>query len=261
MSLTMQNPALRETIFDRVREEEYDKPQTMTVRGTAIKTGWLLVILVVAAGFTWWMSLEVVEAAEQAARLRVGPAAIGFMVAGVIGGLIMALITMFRPKSAPWSAPLYAGFEGLALGGISAFFESFFPGIVLEATALTFGVLAVLLVLYAARIVQATPWFTTIIVSATGAICLVYLVDIVLRLFGVAVPFIHETGWVGIGFSLFVVVIASLNLVLDFDLIERNARRGAPTYMEWYGGFALLVTLVWLYLEILRLLSKLRSRN
>jgi uncharacterized YccA/Bax inhibitor family protein len=257
MALTMQNPALRETVFDRVRAEEYDAPQTMTVRGTAIKTCWLLAILVAAAGFAWWMSLELVEGG----RLHVGPMAGVFMIAGIIGGLVLAMITSFRPKSAPWSAPLYAGFEGLALGGISAFFESFFPGIVIEATALTFGVLAILLMVYAAGLVRATPVFTRIVVAATGAICLVYLADIVLRFFGVAVPFIHETGWGGIGFSLFVVVIASLNLILDFDLIERNANRGAPRFMEWYGGFALLVTLVWLYLEILRLLAKLRSRD
>ncbi len=261
MALTTANPALRETIFDRVRQEDDTAPQTMTVRGTAIKTIWLLGILVLAAGIAWWMSLEAVQAAEGAARFRVGPAAFVFMVAGGIGGFILALVTIFRPRSAPWSAPIYAGCEGLALGGISAFFEMYFPGIVLEAVTLTFAVLAVMLVLYASRIIRVTAGFRTGVIAATGAIFLVYLADSVLRLFGVGVPFIHETGWIGIGFSLFVVTIAALNLVLDFDLIEQYARRGAPLYMEWYGGFALMLTLVWLYLEILNLLAKLRGRD
>src|SRR5436305_1835646 len=151
MALTTANPALRETIFDRVRREDYSTPQTMTVRGTAIKSIWLLGILVLTAGLAWWMSLEAVEAAEGAARFRVGPSALVFMAAGGIGGFVLALITLFRPRSAPWSAPIYAGFEGLALGGISAFFESYFPGIVLEAVTLTFAVLAVMLVMYASR--------------------------------------------------------------------------------------------------------------
>src|SRR5262249_23305868 len=123
------------------------------------------------------------------------------------------------------------------------------------------GVLAVMLGLYAFRILQATERFKTGVIAATGAIALVYLVDLVLRLFGVGIPYIHETGWIGIGFSLFVVTIAALNLVLDFDLIEQFSRRGAPLYMEWYGGFALMLTLVWLYLEILNLLAKLRGRD
>jgi len=262
MAMTTTNPALRETIFDRVRREDDTAPMTMTIRGTAIKTGWLLGILLVAAGFVWWMSLTPIEAAAgQAARFAVQPVSVVFVGIGFIGGLILALITIFRPRSAPWSAPIYSAFQGLALGGISAWFETIYPGIVLEAVTLTFGVLAVMLGLYAFRIVQATAWFRTGVIAATGAIALVYIIDIVLRFFGVGVPFIHETGWVGIGFSLFVVTIAALNLILDFDLIEQYARRGAPLYMEWYGGFALMVTLVWLYLEILRLLSKLRSRS
>lgn len=261
MAMTTTNPALRETIFDRVRQEDDTAPMTMTIRGTAIKTCWLLGILLVAAAFTWWMSLAPVEAAaEQAARFAVQPISVVFVGVGAIGGVIMSLITIFRPRSAPWSAPIYSAFEGLALGGISAWFETVYSGIVIEAVALTFGVLAIMLGLYAFRIVQATAWFRTGVIAATGAIALVYLVDIVLRLFGVGVPYIHETGWIGIGFSLFVVGIASLNLILDFDLIEHYARRGAPLYMEWYGGFALMLTLVWLYLEILRLLSKLRSK-
>src|SRR4051812_20392562 len=221
MAMTTTNPALRETIFDRVRQEDDTAPLTMTIRGTAIKTCWLLGILLISAAFTWWLSLAPVEVgAEQAARFAVQPISIVLIMIGFVGGLVMSLITIFRPRSAPWSAPIYSAFEGLALGGISAWFETVYPGIVLEAVTLTFGVLGVMLGLYAFRIVQATAWFRTGVIAATGAICLVYLVDMVLRFVGVGVPFIHETGWIGIGFSLFVVTIAALNLILDFDLIE-----------------------------------------
>ncbi len=181
------------------------------------------------------------------------------LIAGAIGGLVTALVTIFVPRVSPFTSPVYAACEGLFLGAISAVFETMYPGIVIQAVGLTVGVLAVMLFLYGTRVIRATEKFKMGVVAATGAVCLVYVVDMVLRLFGIAVPFIHDGGPIGIGFSLVVVVIAALNLILDFDFIEQGVKYQAPKYMEWYGGFSLLVTLVWMYLEILRLLAKMRG--
>lgn len=170
------------------------------------------------------------------------------------------MVTVFRPTASPISAPIYAIFEGVVLGGLSAVFESMYPGIVVQAVLLTVGVMATLLLVYRLGLIRATEKFKLGVVAATGGIMVIYLVSWILQMFGSGIPMIHESGWVGIGFSLFVVVIASLNLVLDFDFIETGVQRGAPRYMEWYAAFGLLVTLVWLYIEILRLLSKLRQR-
>jgi uncharacterized YccA/Bax inhibitor family protein len=159
------------------------------------------------------------------------------------------------------TGPIYALLEGLFLGGISAIFEARYPGIVIQAVSLTFGTLLVLLVAYTSRVIRPSENFKLGIVAATGGIALIYMASFVLGLFGVSMPYIHDNGLIGIGFSLFVVVIAALNLVLDFDFIENGASQGAPKYMEWYGAFGLMVTLIWLYIEILRLLAKLRSRN
>ena len=187
------------------------------------------------------------------------PVSYGLLIAGSIGGFITALVTIFIPRLSPFTAPVYAALEGLVLGAISAVFETMYPGIVIQAVGLSVGVLAVMLFVYGTGIIRATEKFKIGVVAATGAVCLVYLVDIVLSLFGIRMPFIHESGVVGIGFSLVVVVIAALNLILDFDFIEQGVKQQAPKYMEWYGGFSLLVTLVWMYLEILRLLAKLRG--
>jgi len=173
----------------------------------------------------------------------------------------MALITIFRPRSAGITAPVYALLEGLFLGGISAVMESSYPGIVFQAVLLTLGTMASMLVLYRSGFIRVTAKFRLGVMAATGGIAMIYFLTIILSLFGIRLPFIHEGGLFGIGFSLFVVGIAALNLVLDFDFIEQGARRGLPKYMEWYSAFGLLVTLVWLYIEILRLLAKLRSRN
>jgi uncharacterized YccA/Bax inhibitor family protein len=180
---------------------------------------------------------------------------------GVGGGFVLALLTIFVKKWAPVLAPLYAALEGLALGSVSALYESRYPGIVFQAVALTFGTLAALLVAYKTRAIKATENFKLGVVAATGAIALVYLLSFVLGMFGMPVGFMHSNGWLGIGISLVVVFVAALNLVLDFDFIEQGANQGAPKYMEWYGAFGLMVTLVWLYLEILRLLSKLNRRR
>jgi len=189
------------------------------------------------------------------------PAAFPWMIGGAIGGLIFGLITAFKPTAAPYTAPVYAALEGLFLGGISALFELMYPGIVVQAVALTFGTLGALLLAYTSGLIKPTENFKLGITAATGAIFLVYMVSMVMNMFGSGgIGFIHDSGPIGIGFSVVVVIIAALNLVLDFDFIESGAKRGAPKYMEWYGAFGLLVTLVWLYLEILRLLSKLRSR-
>ena len=158
------------------------------------------------------------------------------------------------------TAPIYAVIEGMILGSISAIFEKNYPGIVIQAVGLTFGVLFCLLMVYKSRLIKVTDNFRLGVVAATGGIALFYFISLALGFFGMRIPFIHESGPLGIGFSLFVVVIASLNLVLDFDFIEKGAEAGAPKFMEWYGAFGLLVTLVWLYIEILRLLSKLRNR-
>jgi len=183
------------------------------------------------------------------------------MVAGLIGGLIFALITTFKQQWAPVTAPVYALFEGMVLGGISAMLELRFPGIAIEAVCLTFGTLVVLLVAYRSGVIPVTEKFRMGVVAATGGIALFYVMEMILGFFHVHFTSVNGSGAIGIGFSILVVVIAALNLVLDFDFIERGVAAGAPKYMEWYGAFGLMVTLIWLYIEILRLLAKSRSRN
>jgi len=224
---------------------------TMTVGGV-VNISFMLLMLVVVGGWFGWASVDVT--AEQGVTLPV------WLLPVMLVGLGIAILTVFKPKLARFTAPVYALLEGALLGAISHVYEVRFEGIVLQAFGLTVGVFALLLFLYATRIIKVTENLRMGIVAATGAVFVVYLVSMVMRLFGVDVPFIHDSGPIGILFSLAVVVIASLNLVLDFDFIERGAAAGAPRYMEWYGAFGLLVTLVWLYLELLRLLSKLRSR-
>jgi uncharacterized YccA/Bax inhibitor family protein len=224
----------------------------MTLGGTVNKTAMLLVMLVLSAAWTWSM----VGPDGSSASPWLMPALIG----GFVGSLLAFIVLMFKPAWAPALAPAYAVCEGLLLGGISAFFELSFPGIVMQAVTLTFGTLAALLMAYRSGLIKATENFKLGVVAATGAICLVYLVNIGMRLFGFGgMGFIHDSGPVGIGFSLVVVVIAALNLVLDFDFIESGVEKGAPKHMEWYAAFGLMVTLVWLYLEMLRLLAKLRD--
>jgi uncharacterized YccA/Bax inhibitor family protein len=193
---------------------------------------------------------------------NIAQASSGYAMLGGIGGLICALVTVFKPRWSPYTAPLYAGLEGLLLGGVSAMFEASYPGIALQAVGATCGTLAALLAAYASGLIRPSEHFKLGIMAATGGICLVYLASWVLSLLGIhAMGSLFGNGLLGIGFSVVVVIVAALNLVLDFDFIENGVRQAAPKYMEWYGAFGLLVTLVWLYLEILRLLSKLRSRN
>ena len=182
------------------------------------------------------------------------------MLGGAIGGFVLALITTFKKEWSPVTAPMYALVEGFFLGAISAVFEARFPGIVFQAVLLTFGTLFALLAAYRSGLIKVTENFKLGVVAATGGIALLYLASFVLSFFNINVPVIHEASWLGIAFSLFVVVVAALNLVLDFDFIETGAAARAPKYMEWYGAFGLMVTLVWLYVEFLRLLSKIQQR-
>jgi uncharacterized YccA/Bax inhibitor family protein len=242
------NPALRADTFKNFTYVD-EQPAVMTIQGTVNRTAVLLGLVFVSALWTWRL------AAAQSPTLG------SWLMGGLIGGLILAMVTIFKPTTAPVTAPLYALFEGLFLGGLSSLINQAYPGIVPLAVGLTFGVLLVMLVAYSTGMIRATERFRTGVIAATGGIFLVYLATLVLGLFGVSMPYIHGNGLIGIGFSLLVVVIASLNLVLDFALIEEGTQAGAPKYMEWYGAFALMVTLIWLYIEILRLLAKLNSRR
>jgi uncharacterized YccA/Bax inhibitor family protein len=251
------NPALKEGVFTRSRPlSGASRDDVMTIGGTVNRTAILLLLAMVTATFAWQQSVRDTGWGE-------GPVFVptAWLWIGVIGGLIAALVTIFKKTWAPITAPIYAAFEGLFLGAVSAGFEVMYPGIVFQAVAGTFGTLFALLLAYRSGLIRATENFKLGVVAATGGIAIIYLISIVLRMFGSGIPFIHEGGMLGIGFSLFVVVVAALNLVLDFDFIETGADRGAPKFMEWYAAFGLMVTLVWLYLEMLRLLSKLRSRD
>lgn len=222
----------------------------MTITGTVNKTAILLGLVILPALWIW----DKTYGAENPAEYY------SWMIGGAIGGLILGLITVFKKTAAPITAPLYAACQGLFVGAISSFFERAYPGIVFQATFLTFGTLFALLLAYRSGLIRATENFKLGVAAATGGIFLIYLATWILGFFGVSVPFIHDSGWLGIGFSLFVVVIAALNLVLDFDFIENGVKAGAPKHMEWYAAFGLLVTLIWLYIEILKLLAKLRRR-
>ncbi|HIA07007.1 MAG TPA: Bax inhibitor-1/YccA family protein [Flavobacteriales bacterium] len=242
------NPALNKKTFEALPRTN---DEVMTINGTVNKTAISLVILLVGALYTWKIFTETMSV----------EAIYPWLIGGFIGGFIVALITIFKKTLAPITTPIYALLEGVALGGLSAWFESIYPGIVVQAVTLTFGVLFALLFAYRSGLIKVTKNFRLGVVAATGGIALVYLISWLMNMFtGAGIGMIHESGIMGIGFSLFVVVIAALNLVLDFDFIETGAEQGAPKYMEWYGAFGLIVTLVWLYIEILRLLSKLRSR-
>ena len=246
LGLRSGNPALSANTFTEI--PRVVGQEVMTIGGTVNKTAMALAILFITATYVWGQGTA-------------GTLPMGLVWGGFIGGFIVAMVTVFKHAWAPYTTPLYAAFEGAALGGISFIFEQQYPGIVSQAIFLTFGTLGALLVAYRSGIIKATENFKLGVAAATGGIFLVYLLSFIVGFFGVEVPLIHSSGTFGILFSLFVVVIAALNLVLDFDFIEEGAERGAPKYMEWYGAFGLLVTLIWLYLEILRLLAKLQSRR
>lgn len=247
------NPALKESTFLDLGSGTVVRSDSgaMTLSGTVNKTAFLLVLTLAGALYTWNLFFS----SNGTANL------LPYVLVGALGGLVMALVTIFKKTWSPVTAPLYAGLEGLFIGAVSAMFEQRFPGIVMQAVGLTFGTLAALLLAYRSGLIKATENFKLGVFAATGGIAILYLVNFVMGFFGASMGFIHDNGWVGIAFSAVVVVVAALNLVLDFDFIETGVEQGAPKYMEWYAAFGLLVTLVWLYLEILRLLSKLQSRD
>ncbi len=250
------NPALNDNVFLEARDLGDPTAGRMTIAGTVNKTAVLLAITMGVAYYSWIQSFAPSNEYGGAPIFVPSP----FMWVGAIGGFIVAMVTIFKKTWSPITAPLYCVLEGLFLGAVSAGFEYRYPGIVVQAILGTFGTLFALLTAYRSGMIRATENFKLGIVAATGGIMLIYLLSFVLRLFGTSVPFIHESGLIGIGFSMFVVVIAALNLVLDFDFIENGEKRGAPQFMEWYAAFGLMVTLIWLYLEILRLLAKTRNR-
>jgi len=239
------NPTLNRNTFTGVRDIG---AEPMTLQGTVNKTGFLLLCVLAAAAWTW---------GRAGAGEEIGP----LVLIGALGGFATALVTVFKKNWSPITAPVYALLQGLVLGGISAILDRQFHGIAIQAAGLTFGTLFCLLLAYSSGMIRVSENFKLGVVAATGGIMVVYLASMILGLFGHTIPFIHDNGLIGILFSLFVVGVAAMNLILDFDLIESAARSGAPKYMEWYGAFALMVTLIWLYIEMLRLLSKMRSRR
>ncbi|MBS1496610.1 MAG: Bax inhibitor-1/YccA family protein [Bacteroidetes bacterium] len=254
------NPALSESKFrDTILDNIVTNENAMTVKGTLNKFGVLFLLMLASSYYSW----------KEAAQ---GGDAWTLILIGVFGGLAVAFIMAFKKQWSQYLAPAYALLEGLFVGAISAYFEYAVPstqegyaggysGIVLQAVGLTFAVVAVMFLLYKFKVIQATPTFKKVIIIATISIGVFYLVCWIITLVGSNAPsFIFQSTPIGIGFSVFVVALASLNLILDFDMIEKGAEMGAPKYMEWYGAFGLLVTIVWLYMEILRLLSKLNRR-
>jgi uncharacterized YccA/Bax inhibitor family protein len=248
------NPTLTQKMFDKSMSLEANMQGTMSVRGAINKFGFLMVMIIAGAAYNWHLFEE-----------GKGSTMTTLMIVGIIGGLITALAISFKPNWAGYLAPLYGLLEGLFIGGISAImneaFAKKYPGLVMQAVGLTFGVAIAMFLLYNFRIIRATEKFKSVVISATVGIGIFYLITIVLGWFGVNVGFAYDNSLLSIGISLFVVAIAALNLIMDFDMIEQGAEMGAPKFMEWYGAFGLLVTMVWLYLEMLRLLSKLGSRD
>jgi uncharacterized YccA/Bax inhibitor family protein len=252
------NPALNDSTFEKAAQDwappagqphQVDLSDRMTFSGTLTATGVCLAVLLVAA-FVGWNAVDV----DPLGNVSIP----GWIFIPMLAGLGVAFLTIFKPPLARFTSPVYSALQGLVVGAISAVYNVAYEGIVLQAVGLTAGVLAVMIFLYATRIIEVTDKLRMGIVAATAAIALFYLVGLVVSLFGGNMPLIHDSGLIGIGFSLVVVGVAAFNLLLDFDLIERGVRAGAPPYMEWYAAFGLVVTLVWLYIEMLRLLSKLR---
>ena len=241
------NPVLSEKRFAAAYAEPIEAGNAMTIDGTIGKTSILLGLILLSGSYTWGMALEG------------NPMA--WAIGGAIVGFLCTIVTFWLGKFswAPVIAPVYAVAEGLLLGAVSSMFALAYDGIVVQAVGLTLSVLAVMLIAYRTRLIVVTDKFRSIMGVAVGAIFLLYIVNFVMRFFGTGIPFIHSSGTFGIVFSVIVVGIASFMLLLDFDFIERSVERGSPKYMEWAGAMGLMVTLVWLYLEMLRLLAKLRS--
>jgi uncharacterized YccA/Bax inhibitor family protein len=247
------NPAFSQDVFAGY-EQVYGAPRSMvtTVQGTMGKTFLLLAILSATALWSW-------------NTVASGSLQLGVVPIAALAGFVLAMVTIFKPTLAPWTAPVYAAMEGVFLGGLSQIVEmqvgKAYHGIALQAVSLTVGTLLIMIFLYASRIIRVTERLKAGIIMATGALCLFYFVATLMMFFGVHVPLVFSSSAAGIGFSLIVVGLAAFNLLLDFDFIEKAAEREAPKYMEWYGAFGLLVTLIWLYLEMLRLLQKMANNR
>lgn len=248
------NPTMRESIFAKASQNAVARDGVMTVKGTMVKTLLLLGMVILAGAYTWQMVYRSVDPS----------AATPWMWGGAISGFILGLVVLFKPTTAPYVAPIYAAAQGLFLGAISAFFERAFaasmPGIVVTAVSITLLTAAIMLLIYQTGLIKVTEKFRSVIIIATMSVAAFYLINIVLNLFKVNTPFMYNSSPLSIGISVVVVIIAALNLLLSFDFIEKGTRASAPKYMEWYGAFSLMVTLVWLYLEILKLLGKLANR-
>ena len=242
------NPAFRSKAFTH-RSSDFSTNEVMTLSGAVNKTGLYLLLCVLSAAFNWNLLYSNPSLAN------------GLLWFGVFGGLVAAIVTIWKPPTANISAPIYADLQGLALGAVSGMYEYLYDGIVMQALALTFGTLAALLLAYKSGLIKPTENFRLMLFAATGGVFILYLVSFIMSFFGGPIGFIHSNSLMGIGFSLVVVSIAALNLVLDFDFIEQASESGAPKYLEAYGAFSLMVTLIWLYLEILRLLAKIYSRD
>lgn len=247
------NPAMTEKVFQRAGGTISGiaaEGNVMTINGTLNKVGIMLLLVVGAAAYTWNMVTGN------------NPGSAGTLaIVGAIGGLITGMVTVFRPQSSPVSAPIYAILEGLFLGSITAIINQQYPGIAFQAVLLTIGTLFTMLFLYRSGRLRATPRFRRGVIMATGAIFFAYLISFILSLFGMPVGFMHSAGPLGILINLAIIVVAALNLILDFDFIDRGSKMGAPKFMEWYGAFGLMVTLIWLYIEFLRLLSRFAARD
>lgn len=244
------NPALQEKMFQNTIN--IPGQEVMTQRGALNKFFFLFLMVMASASFTWSAFYQ-------------GKNVMPWMIGAAIGGFVVALVIIFKKEWSSYLAPAYGLLEGVFVGGISAVYNNAFktvaPGIVMQAVGLTFGVVIAMFLLYHFRVIKATQQFKSIVFTATAGVAIFYLIAMALRMFSIDMPFIHEGSNLGIIFSLVIVAIAAMNLILDFDMIDQGAAMGAPKYMEWYCAFGLLVTIVWLYIEILRLLSKFASRK
>jgi uncharacterized YccA/Bax inhibitor family protein len=237
------NPVMTEKAFQQSAGTLAQGGETMTVNGAVNKTLILTGILLLTTVFSYANPNPIL------------------MWGGAIGGFIVVIFSVFKPQYSQITAPIYAALEGLFVGGISAAYASVFNGIIFQAVSITMAILFMMLFLYKSGIIKVTKSFRTGVIMATGAVALVYIISMVLRMFGIQIPFLHSGGMIGIGISLVIIGIASLNLLLDFDNFEKGEQYGAPTYMEWFSAMGLLITLIWLYLEVLRLVAMLSGRD
>lgn len=240
------NPMLKNSVFTNASRSYYT--DTMTRNGTIQKTLVLFVILVIGGAISWTSNLTILQSYA------------GWFVLLIIG-MGLSFATAFMPRVSPFTSPFYALVEGLLIGAISAAYNTFYNGIVTQAVTVTIGIFLVTLFFYSARIIKVTNRFRTGVLIATFGVMLIYLFDILLSAFGMSVPFLNDSGLIGIIINLVIIIIAALNFMLDFDYIDRACAMGAPKFMEWYLGFSIMVTFIWLYLEVLRLLSIIRGSS